>query len=115
MAFMNEHEVERNLDLFTEEEVPNLTEAARVLYSLMRWVNANSDGWPYWSAPQRASQRLQGLLESHTYAAQFGHDRHGKPLTDVDYAEVKRACTPIKAFLTRHGSGHTEVFGGVTL
>lgn len=102
MMFMNEWEVERAVERFNTDEFPNLGLASRSLYRLMRWTNANSDGWAYWSKPIRAAKQLQVLLS--------GVDRWDPQ--DVTEAEVKKALVPVKAFLTRQGVDHAVVFGG---
>lgn len=112
MAFiMNEYDVEEALDLFPEDETPNLLAGARLLYRLVRWTNAHSDGWPYWSKPSTASVRLQTLLHDHTYAARFGYYQGtAERLHDVSEADLAATLRPIKAFLTRQGVAHSEVF-----
>jgi hypothetical protein len=109
--WMNEHEVEEAADLYGERsyEYPNLYAGARVLYTLMRWTNDNSDGWPYWQKPARAADALMTLLHSKDYALRFGHDRIGNPLEDITAAELTRVLSPIKAFLTRQGVDHSAV------
>lgn len=111
-TWMNEHEVERALDQFEPERrdawgetpVPNLARGARLLYSLMNWTNSCSDGWPYWRKPAAAAARLMDLLKKAEDA-----DRAGE-LTDITPAQLIAAERPIKAFLTRNGTPHSEVF-----
>ena len=94
MIFLNEYEVDSFLLRFDPVEQPNLAYCSRVLAALMEWTDGNSDGWAYWQKPLKASARLSALLHDHRYA------EDGVDVTDV---EVKRALTPIKAFLTRQG------------
>lgn len=101
MVFMNEYEIEETFARFNRGETPVLAEGATCLYRLMGWTNENSDGWPYWSKPSRAAQKLQTLLQS--------PDRFDPQ--DVTPAALKAACTPIKAFLTRQDVDHSAVFG----
>jgi hypothetical protein len=70
---------------------------ARTLAQLAAWVNANSDGWPYWQPPRRASRRLQALVEDAVRDV-----RRGVPPL-VLAADVRAAQRPIRAFLTRQG------------
>ena len=93
MIFLNEYEVENYLHMFDPQEQPNLDYCARALAALMDWTNSESDGWPYWQKPLKASARLSALLHDHRYVEE-----------DVTVAEAKRAMTPVKAFLTRHGA-----------
>jgi len=102
--WMNEYDVMQAQYLFDPAVVPNLAQGAYVLHNLMDWTNDNSDGWPYWNKPSRAADRLMTMLQDHSYAAQFGHDRQGNPLTDVSAADLTKALAPIKAFLTRQGA-----------
>jgi hypothetical protein len=103
---MNEYEVEEALRWFDEEDQANLIYAARVLYRLMRWTNSCSDGWPYWQKPRRASAKLQALVQ----AGREKNRRNYGDLEDCTEAEMKAAFTPIKSFLTRIGTAHSEVF-----
>lgn len=99
MRFMNEWDVGEAVVRFDRPETPNLSQAATVLSNLMEWTNRNSDGWPYWAKPARSAARLMELLES--------VDRYNPQ--DVTLAEVRKALSPVKAFLTRQGVNHEEV------
>lgn len=103
---MNQYDVEDAMQWFDEEEQANLIHGARVLYRLMRWTNSCSDGWAYWRKPSAAAKKLMGLLE----AGREGNRRNYGDLTDCTEAELKAAFTPIKSFLTRNGTAHSEVF-----
>lgn len=92
---MNEYEIEEALRLTAYHELPVLRRGAEVLSKLKDWTNSHSDGWPYWQKPRRASSNLQGLLTRATLW-------RGEP-RDCTEAELKRAITPIKTFLTREG------------
>lgn len=94
MSWMNEYDVEDALYRFTRQDTPNLLTAATLLDRLVRWTNSNSDGWAYWPKPSRAAARLQELLQS--------ADRYDP--RDVPDAELRKALSPIKAFLTRQGT-----------
>jgi hypothetical protein len=101
--WMNEYEIEEAVDRFEVTDTPNLGKAARVLSNLRDWTNANSDGWPYWQKPARAATRLMDLL-NRARVERWYVDSH-----DVTAAELAKALTPIKAFLTRQGVDHAEV------
>jgi hypothetical protein len=103
---VNEYDVEDALQWFDEEDQANLLHAARVLYRLMRWTNSCSDGWQYWRKPKQAAARLIKLIE----AGRETNRRNYGDLTDITEKELKAAFTPIKSFLTRNGTAHSEVF-----
>lgn len=99
--WMNEYEVGDAVDRFRRRgDTPNLLSGAETLERLVRWTNRNSDGWPYWQKPAKAADKLMDLLQR--------IDRWDP--TDCSEAELKKALAPIKAFLTRHGSGKDDVF-----
>lgn len=94
MLFFNEYDVQDAVIRYaTDSTTPNLGTAALALQSLVDWTNSNSDGWAYWPKPCRAAKSLQQLLQS--------ADRYNPQ--DVTAAEVKKALTPVRAFLTRQG------------
>lgn len=99
MRYMNEYEIENALIRFNRGDTPNLGHGAFILARLATWTNRNSDGWAYWPKPCRAAQSLQALLQT--------ADRFDP--VDVTAAELKRATSPIKAFLTRQGVDHAEI------
>lgn len=107
---MNEYDVDEVAGLLFRienvgvAEVPNLCAGALTMQRLVRWVNSNSDGWPYWRKPGQASIRLQGVLGE--VRDKYMRDE----LEDITEAELKKLYQPIKAFLTRHGSGTEAVF-----
>lgn len=99
---MNEYEIADAVNRFDRGETPNLLAGAKTLDRLCQWTNRNSDGWPYWSKPVRAAERLITLLLAADSV---------RSATDCTEAELKRTYVPIKTFLTRHGVGnHEEVF-----
>jgi hypothetical protein len=85
-TYMDEFDVTQACRIHRDH--PVLGPAAGLLFNLMTVVNENSDGWPYWNAPQRASERLRDLLQGRL---------------DPTPEHYKRAVTPVKAFLTRKG------------
>lgn len=98
--WMNEWEVEDNLIRFNRGDTPNLGKAAFILTRLVIWTNRNSDGWPYWSQPSNAAGKLMELFQS--------KDRFDPE--DATEAEIRKAMSPIKAFLTRRGVDHDVIF-----
>lgn len=102
---MNEHEITEARQLAAELELKNLWAGASVLANLRDWTNQNSDGWPYWSPPNRASQKLQAEL------ARMRTDLYrGKDAQDITDSDLARLCSPIKSFLTRRGVDHGLIF-----
>lgn len=102
--WMNEYDIEDALRLTARFELPVARRAAEILSSLKDWTNEHSDGWPYWQKPAKAADKLMTALQS---AIQASRQRDNEDMTE---AQLKAALTPIKAFLTRHGVVHSEVF-----
>ena len=99
--WMNEWDIDDAARYFVvrRDEFPNLMRGAMVLHRLMVWTNNNSDGWPYWTKPGRASAKLQALVG----------DRRHRINGDITEQELRKALTPIKAFLTRQGINHSDI------
>lgn len=94
--WMNEYEIENAANRYNAD-TPNLEHAARTLVKLVNWTNSGvSDGWPYWKAPGRAANKLMNLIQ-----AQPRWDA-----VDITDAELRKALTPLKSFLTRQGVDH---------
>lgn len=104
--FMNEYEITDLKYAFDADEHPNLSRGATVLANLRDWTDRNSDGWPYWSKPSRAANRLMELLN----AAQSEYFK-GNEVTDCTSADLKAALAPVKRFLTTQDVDHSEVLG----
>lgn len=102
---MNEYEITEARELAARLELKNLHRGACVLANLRDWVNQNSDGWPYWHKPYRASAPLQ--VELQEMRISYYQSREVVDLTDK---ELRKLLAPIKSFLTRQGVGHAEVF-----
>ncbi len=108
--FMNEYEVEEMFLRAKNDNTPNRERGATILYNLMQWTNRNSDGWAYWPKPSRAARRLMEVL------SKGDHVRYVVPIwpedrpEDISSEELKAGLAPIKAFLTRMGVAHEEVF-----
>ena len=105
MRFMNEYDVEEAQRFFDADETPNLALAASRLNDLVRWTNANSDGWAYWPRPARSAAKVMERLDE----AKSAYYR-GTSVTDLTDRELSLAFTPVKAFLTRQGVSAAEVF-----
>jgi hypothetical protein len=105
MLFLNEYEIEDALRRVNPDAEPVLAEAVIVLANLAAWTNANSDGWAYWPKPCRAAKALQTAIQAHQdwERSEYQRPREGAEITP---AVLKRALTPIKAFLTRQGVAH---------
>lgn len=106
MRFMNRFDVEEAVARFSWGTAPNRYYVARVVQNLVDWTDRNSDGWPYWPKPARAAAKAFALIDGYTWS-----ERREQEMHDATEAEVKAALAPIKAFLTRQGVPHEEVFG----
>lgn len=74
-------------------ECPNVRKGLHLLLRLMEAVNDQSDGWPYWRAPAKASQKLMDLLQT---AGNLNHGTHGT----ISAADLRKAITPIRSMVT---------------
>lgn len=81
---------------------PNIQMAVLTLARLMEWVNANSDGWAYWTKPVTASTKLQRVVQD-----AYRGNGNGPDITAV---ALRTAGTPIRSFLTRQGVDQRVVF-----
>lgn len=104
MLYLNADETAIAEEAFDTYETPNLSAAAQTLTRLIVWTNANSDGWSSWPKPVRAAKALQTILS----AALTEYHRTGV-VDDTTGPALKRAYTPIKAFLTREQADHSTV------
>lgn len=103
---LNDYEVANLVDrLADRDDLPNTRRAAVTLARLVEWTNRNSDGWAYWPKPDRASRKLQEVLQiwERNYWA-------GADLPDLPEADLRRLFAPIKSFLTRQGVDHDLIF-----
>jgi hypothetical protein len=94
---MNDYEIEQAE--YRYQLHPVLGPATRTLGNLMRWTNANSDGWVYWRQPFQAAQRLIELVEQG-----IRHDREAyqHPRTpEVTAEQYKATLRAVRAFRTR--------------
>ena len=89
--FMNDYDIDDALRATQGD--PVLGPAARTLANLRDCANANSDGWASWPKPSRAAAKLIAILEG----VRRNDDKK------VTRGEVRKAYTPIRAFLTRQG------------
>lgn len=100
MRFMNEYEISRALDDYSDH--PVLGPATQTLAALADWTNRNSDGWPYWAKPCRAAAKLMDLIQGDgTWQARADVNERATP------AAYALALRPIKSFRTRHGADFT--------
>lgn len=104
MLYFNEYDLGLVFHAFNNDETPNLKRGVHTLRNLMTWANYNSDGWAYWPKPARAANRLIEVINA-------AHSEHwkGNTVDDITEADLKKALTPIKAFLTRQGVPHEDV------
>lgn len=103
MKFANEYDIQQYLSTFDDGSTPNLFKASVILNNLADWADSSSDGWACWPKPSRSAASLITLLEDARQAWLTGGF-----LADVSEADVRRVCSPIKAFLTREGVDHDE-------
>ena len=106
--WMNRSDVEIAAESCAEH--PVLGPATRFLKALMESVDEQSDGWPYWSAPSKASQALQELIKNNTGSFWSPWSSTGVTLEDVE-----KTLTPIKRMVTiqrekQKGYGNTFEF-----
>lgn len=103
--FMNEWDVENAVRRYSDDtDLPNLGTAVRTLSALVEWTNSHSDGWPYWSPPQRAAAGLVKAIETADTA-----DRTGREVPDMSKADLVKALASVKRFLTKHSVDHAQV------
>lgn len=103
---MNEYEIDDLVAMFgkDKQEIPNLLAAALALSRLRGWTNAHSDGWQYWSKPSTAATQLIAVIKEGE--RQY---RQTWEWQDITEAQLKRALTPVKSFLTRQKVNHADV------
>lgn len=100
---MNEYEITEAWHFAGINRLHNYERGALILSHLKTWTNQNSDGWMYWAPPSKASAKLQAALEEMMRT-------HWRDVQDLTEAELRKLLAPIKAFLTRRGVDHAEVF-----
>ena len=106
MSFLlNEYDVADALDRTDPDETPVLAKAVRILDRLVRWTNRNSDGWPYWRKPSDASRKLQELIQSRSPIQMMRDNDY----SDLSEADLRKALTPIKRFLTSRDVEHSLI------
>lgn len=106
MHFMNDYDIETAQYRFSQGGTPNREKVADIVAKLAEWTDDNSDGWAHWSKPSRAAAKAMDLIDPRTYDEIVEFEQN-----DCSDAEVTRAFAPIKAFLTRQGVDHSEIFG----
>lgn len=92
MSWMNRLEIDSAVQGCQLHSV--LGPATRFLESLMNAVDDQSDGWPYWSAPSKASAQLQELIQKNTFL--------GSPsdAANVTLRDVEKTLIPIRRMVT---------------
>lgn len=93
---MNQWEIEERAVHFANH--PVLGEATRFLNDYKDVINANSDGWAYWSIATDAAKKLVELVYEGTRPEHLLRRDEIKRFTQAD---VKKAVIPIKSFCTR--------------
>ena len=103
MLFMNEFDIERAVAQHRNH--PVLGKATATLKAFMDTVNANSDGWPYWSAAPRSAKKLMELIQLGDELAmdRLWGDKRTAAEAAITEVALKKALVPIKALCTRHG------------
>ena len=103
MRFMNEYDIERSMretefaDAECSNPQPNRIKLLRAVNALRVWADENSDGWAYWPKPAKAAARAMEAIQPDV-------TRRAWELPDVTDADLTKALSPIKAFLTRQGA-----------
>lgn len=77
----------------SRHDCPNVRKAVRLLMYLVRAVNQQSDGWAYWSPPQRSCRKLFELLST------VGNMQYNTHRTITDQ-QLKLAVAPIRRMVT---------------
>lgn len=103
MTWMNEYDIDDAARRWKNH--PILGPATLTLSNLRDVTNRNSDGWVYWPKPARAASKLMGLIQGeHLSEVDRRNLNWENPeRTDVTEAMLRKAYTPIKAFLTKQG------------
>lgn len=91
--FMNQSEIEGAAR--RHHVCPNVQKGIKLLLRLMEAVNAQSDGWAYWSPPSVSTEKLQALLK--TAGNIVWNDTTGT----ITAQQLRQAITPIKSMVTR--------------
>lgn len=103
MKFMNVFDLDEGRARFTQRATPNRLALVLVVDALREWADLNSDGWAHWRQPVDAARRAIEHIESRTNQENEYQERF-----DVDNATMRRAVTPIRAFLTRQNATAEE-------
>jgi hypothetical protein len=98
----NEHEIKDAAERYALH--PVLGPATQTLVNLVQWTNANSDGWPYWTKPAKAADKLMDLVGGYL-------DYVSNPeRPDATMEAYRLALRPLKAFRTRIGKTMQDLF-----
>lgn len=90
---MNMNQADIQMVASNNHACPNVRKAVKLLSKLLEAVNAQSDGWAYWPAPGKASEKLQELIRS---AGNVWYDTHGT----ITAEQLRKAVTPIRSMVT---------------
>lgn len=89
--WMNQNEIEWAYQ--QQHACPNVRKGIRLLYRLMKAINEQSDGWAYWQAGSKSTEKLTELLNT---AGNLNYPTH-----DTITAEaLKKVVTPIRRMVT---------------
>lgn len=106
MRFMNEFDIEMARRHAARNNWHNVYRGADIIDRLREWADSHSDGWAYWPKPAKAASSLMALIDDPDRVRQA---LNGHKVPDITDAELRAACKPIRAFLTRQGADHAEV------
>lgn len=95
---MNESEIDRAVELIGSM-APEYLPYAEYLSDWRHTVNANSDGWPYWTAASRAATRLQEYIQEIIRLIRGGASSSISARPTVE--QLKKALVPIKSLATK--------------
>jgi hypothetical protein len=96
--WMNEGQIDEAKHRY--ETHPTLGPATRFLSEWRHEVNAHSDGWPYWTPPSKAAERLMQLIHAQMRGGMGAYPKVAEPTI----AEVKKTLVPIRAFMFKRGA-----------
>jgi len=92
---MNEWDIQEAVQRYAKH--PVLSKATILLKDLMELTNQVSDGWPYWTKPCHAANKLIELVQ----AAEDDRYKSVKSKEPTE-ADLRKAVAPIKAFMTKN-------------
>lgn len=96
--WMNRMDIEEAYGRYGQQHTP-IGNAVRFLKAFMEEVDSHSDGWPYWSAPSKAADKLMNLIHGYMWRGMGAYPDVPAPTM----ADVLKCMPPIKSFMTRRG------------